>query len=402
MSDQTTNTASEPMLCIFCDNAVGLETSPEHILLDSLGGRKTTKWANCSVCNQSFGGTIDKSLPEQLRTLRNMFQMRSGSGQVPPGIKQVSTSSGTVNFEADGTPRPVGSKPFTAMPKADGGWELSFNVASEEQLRIYVPHAAAAMGMSEDRLWGQIEGREASLQTNYVGAVHSSMQCGGEEAVRSITKSGLALLATLTGTAVLRASPFASARGFVLKGDAKFLEQSTAMDARALPSPAYEHLVEAHGPMFNLIYVKSDAQGRTLAYFHLFNLFSWQIVLAPAGGPANVAIALASNPLDPAKWDGEVASKAFLDFDWLNTPDDTDRNETGLRRLSAIIELYLELTRKRTVGKIIKEVLGKYYTEGDQIEMDDKGKAALAELSLKLTTTLMQVRTEDKFTLTRF
>lgn len=239
------------------------------------------------------------------------------------------------------------------------------------------------------------------MQTNFVGPVQSQLQCGGVEAVRSMSKSGLALLATVVGTAPLRNQAFAQARDFVLTGKPEFLEQCTATDARPLPSPAYEYLVEAYGPMFNLIYVKSNSQGRTLVYFHLFNLFSWQIVLAEANGPANVEIALASNPLEPAQWDDKVADRAHLDFDWLDSPDDSERIEVTFGRMSAIMELYQELSRERLIRTIITETLGKYYIEGDLIEWNEKGRKAFAEISSRLAVALMQVPTEMKFTLTR-
>ncbi len=400
-NDQTQNGALSATLCIYCDNEVGLATKPEHILLDALGGRKTTKWAVCCNCNQTFGGTIDKVIPEQLRVLRNMFQMHSGSGDPPPGLPKVNTLSGFVNFNSDGVPRPIGGKPFTVIPNGNGSWDLSFNVENEEQLRKYIPHAAAAIGISEEHLWAQIEGREASLRTSYVGPVHSALSCGGQDAVRSMTKSSLALLATVIGTSPLRGPAFGLARNFVVEGSADFLEHCTAMDKRRFPSPTYDRLIEDYGPMFNLIYVKSDRQGCTLAYFHLFNLFSWQIILAPTGGPANLEIALASNPLDPAQWDDEVAEKAPLTFEWLDGPDYTDGIETTLQRFSVILELYQELSQKRTVRKAITEVLGDHYAEGDRIGMDERGKAAFTALGGRLTTTLMQVPTEEKFILTR-
>lgn len=399
--DQAQDQTAGTHLCLFCENAVGQATKPEHILLDALGGRKTTKWAVCSSCNQWFGGTIDKVLPEQIRVQRNMFQLRSGSGDPPPGLLQVSALSGKVKFTPDGTPRPARGKPFTVTPKGEDRWELGFDVESAEQLRKYVPHAAAAMGMSADHLWAQLEGQEASLQTSYVGPVHTTLSCGGEDAIRSMVKSSLALLATVTGTAPLRGPAFAVARRFVVEGSEHFVQHSTTMDERQIPSPTYDRLVGAHGPMFNLIYVKSDGQGRTLAYFHLINVFSWQMVLAPSGGPANVEIALASNPLDPAQWDDDVAGKAPLAFEWLDSPRYTDGIDITLQRFSKILELYQELSLKRMARSLTMSVLGDYYTSGDPIEMDETGKAAIAALSGKLATTLMQVPTAKPFVLSR-
>ena len=70
--------------CIFCDAELPPDTKPEHILLDAFGGRKTTRKIVCSACNSAFGSTIDDALAKQTLHIRNMFQLRSGSGGGPP------------------------------------------------------------------------------------------------------------------------------------------------------------------------------------------------------------------------------------------------------------------------------------------------------------------------------
>jgi hypothetical protein len=72
------------MKCIFCDSDLIPGTKPEHILLDALGGKKTTRRAICSGCNNMFGGTIDQALANQVQVLRNLLQFGSGTGRPPP------------------------------------------------------------------------------------------------------------------------------------------------------------------------------------------------------------------------------------------------------------------------------------------------------------------------------
>jgi hypothetical protein len=71
----TTNT-----LCLFCPAELDETTKPEHILLNALGGRKTTTGAICSACNNKFGRTIDDVLTSQITALRNLLQLESGTG----------------------------------------------------------------------------------------------------------------------------------------------------------------------------------------------------------------------------------------------------------------------------------------------------------------------------------
>lgn len=199
----------------------------------------------------------------------------------------------------------------------------------------------------------------------------------------------------------LKDAAFAQARDFVVKGSEDFLQCFTTVDARDFLESAYQYLLENHGPMFNLIYVRSDDYGRTLAYYHAFNIASWQMVLAEKGGPRNIEIGLASDPLNPARWDGDLAAKVSLDFDWLNAPDGSRLNDVSLARVSTVLKLHQDVSRERTIHNVLNDVLGHYYDEGDMIEMDEKGRAAIIEISQKLVAALMQIPTKEKFLLRR-
>lgn len=87
---QRMTTASK---CIFCDSKLTPDTKPEHILLNALGGRKTTRRVICSTCNNDFGGTIDDALTEQVEVLRNLLQFESGTGKPPPMLKNLQAGS---------------------------------------------------------------------------------------------------------------------------------------------------------------------------------------------------------------------------------------------------------------------------------------------------------------------
>ena len=52
--------------CIFCDRELTEDTKPEHILLNALGGRKTTRRVDWSGCDSRFGSTIDDEVGKQV------------------------------------------------------------------------------------------------------------------------------------------------------------------------------------------------------------------------------------------------------------------------------------------------------------------------------------------------
>src|SRR5712671_4669522 len=105
--------------CIFCDNVLDGTTKPEHILLNALGGRKTTRKLICSDCNNRFGGTIDDALSAQVPTIRNLLQFESGSGKSPPMLRSLQSGKDKINIKSDGRAELV-APPFSVTKRPDG------------------------------------------------------------------------------------------------------------------------------------------------------------------------------------------------------------------------------------------------------------------------------------------
>jgi hypothetical protein len=137
--------------CIFCPAPLDKTTKPEHILHNGLGGRKITRRVICSTCNNKFGGGIDKVLTEQFSAIRTLLQLRSGTGGLPPMLKGIKAGNETINIVKGGRLKLV-SKPFRITKDASGNTQLQVSGETLEQIESMVPHMAAALKMSEDRL----------------------------------------------------------------------------------------------------------------------------------------------------------------------------------------------------------------------------------------------------------
>jgi hypothetical protein len=186
---------------------------------------------------------------------------------------------------------------------------------------------------------------------------------GGEDALRSIAKSCLVLLAAKAGSDALKSAAFAEARDFVLNGSETFYRNRIHLDARELPCAS--EIIAAFGDLFNLIYVKGDSEGRVIGHFTLYNLVSWPIVLAEAGGVKDVAAALVSDPLNPGTWDGALAVKHDIDFAWLDTADSVDLLTRARERLTAMAERYVNQAREREFARIVRDACQKRGITGD-------------------------------------
>lgn len=185
--------------CIFCDNELAEDTKPEHILLNSLGGRKTTRRVDCSACNGMFGSTIDDEVGKQVAVLRNALQLNSGTGSPPPMLRHIQSGNDIINLTKDGTPELV-AKPFAVRKLEDGCFELQITAKSVEEAAPYIPHIAAQLGCAEEQVLEILKSTAGSYVERRPDTVHHPLEFGGPLAVRSAAKSALVLQIIGRGT----------------------------------------------------------------------------------------------------------------------------------------------------------------------------------------------------------
>ena len=118
------------MKCIICNINLDHTTKPEHILLNALGGRKTTKQAICSSCNEFFCHGPDQDLSDSVRVIRNQAQLYSGSGDPPPPVTGQKIEGGRYDIHDDGSPVFVPDQPFSVKVD-ESGFSINLLAASE-------------------------------------------------------------------------------------------------------------------------------------------------------------------------------------------------------------------------------------------------------------------------------
>ncbi|UVO30395.1 hypothetical protein [Bradyrhizobium arachidis] len=276
---------------------------------------------------------------------------------------------------------------------------MKIMVRSEEELHRILPHIAAKLSIPLDQLKQQVLGGSAAIIERRPETVGHQLAFGGEDALRSITKSCLVLLATEVGSDALKGGAFEDARNFVLKGSSDFNRIRIHMDARDVPCAS--KLMVEYGDLFNLIYVKSDGAGRVIGHFTLYNLVSWRIVLAETGEVTDTAIALASNPVT-SKWDCNIAGRHNVDFGWLGTVDDADVLISARARLEKIAQQYICNAREREFGRIVQGVCERrgIKDENEPIPADKLDEINI-ELSARVAAHTLGLPYEDKLTAER-
>lgn len=351
--------------CIFCQKSLGKDTRPEHVLLDALGGRKTTTKVLCSDCNNRFGATIDKTLAAQFSHLRSMFHFKSGTGKNPPGIKIKDIEGRQLLVRPDGNPEHM-EKPFIAEQQPDGRWKLQINARSPEHLDRLLPDMAASMGMSLERLREQLLKEPATEIFQKAGILNVNLNLDGEDVRRSIVKQCLTLWATKVGNEELHSDAYLSARAFAKGGEEKFSGKQIFPDYRDLPD--FDSLVARFGPIHSTIVICSDSSGRVVANFNIYNSIGWHVVLATGGGALCRKAFLVSNSLDTANWSNNEDLVPNCDTAWLDQVDEAFNTDVAVARFSRLMSHYKRLGDERELQRIFKEAGERYgLKEGNAI-----------------------------------
>ena len=362
-------------MCIFGEHLLDEKTKPEHILHDALGGRKTTRRVICSNCNNTFGSGIDRALTGQFEVIRNLFQMRSGSGSSAPMLRKVKAGSQTINVHGDGELELV-TKPFTVTKHPDGRFDLRVTASTLAEMQRHIPNIAASLGISEEQVRELLVTAKASMVECRPPTVGFSMTLGGPDALRSIAKACLVLWALKVGNEEVKGSPYDGIRNYILNDDLSYVAPRTNLDTRE--SEAAEKIKNQYGPLFNLLYVRSDDAGRVIGHATIYNILAFQVVLAESGGTPHQATALVSNPLNPGDWSDEVAETFDLPFEWLAHPE---YNTTASRdRFCEVQKVYEALFRPNEIGRLSDSVFSKYGLGQQDVIPEAIREQALGEL----------------------
>jgi hypothetical protein len=341
--------------CIFGEHLLDEKTKPEHILHDAFGGRKTTRRVICSDCNNTFGSGIDKALTGQFEVIRNLFQMKSGSGNTALMLRKVKAGSQTINVHGDGELQLV-TKPFTVTKHPDGRFDLCVTTSTLEEMQRHIPNIAASLGISEEELRELLATAKASMVEWRPPAVGFNMTLGGPDALRSVAKACLVLWTLKVGNDEVRSPPYDWIRNYILNDDPSNVAPRANLDTRV--SEAAEKIKNQYGPLFNLMYVRSDDAGRVIGHVTIYNMLAFQVVLAESGGTPHQATALVSNPLNPGEWSDEAAETFDLPSDWLAQPE---YSTTAARdRFCEVQRVYETLFRPKEVARLSDSVFSKY------------------------------------------
>ncbi|WP_284464585.1 HNH endonuclease [Chryseobacterium sp.] len=120
-------------LCYSCNEKfTDSNSSQEHILLNSIGGRLKSKNLLCKDCNSKFGYKSDRELSKQLQFLANYLNIKREKGENQP-LKGLISESGKKYNLTDGS-KPSLSKPEIEIEKQHDQINYSISARDEKEL----------------------------------------------------------------------------------------------------------------------------------------------------------------------------------------------------------------------------------------------------------------------------
>ncbi|MFM0058699.1 HNH endonuclease [Paraburkholderia phytofirmans] len=274
------DTNSAQSICALCDNPIALKgDSGEHIIPNSIGGRRKIWGFICRDCNSRAGDSWDAEIWRQFSHVAMMHGVERDRGE-PPSIKVQTVDGSRYLLLPDGS-MTVEHPTFSAEPGEQG---TNINVTArdaKEAQRMAKQIANKHPQLDLQSLLAAMTAVETPLES----PVTFTSGFGGELAGRSMVKSAVALAAAIGVDA--RTCDVAMS---YLKSEA------------AMPSYAFFYVRDlvADRPTlhaFNCVSVVGDPSRRTLlAYVEYFSLSRIVVILSETYDDKPVRATYAFNP----------------------------------------------------------------------------------------------------------
>ncbi|MCG5076351.1 HNH endonuclease [Paraburkholderia tagetis] len=178
-------------ICPLCDDPIALSgDSSEHIIPNSIGGRRTIRGFICKDCNSRTGNSWDAEIWRQFSHVAMMHGVERDRGE-PPSI-QIHTVDGNRYLLLPNGNMTIEHPKFSAE-EGENGTDIRISARDEREARRMVKQVVSKYPQLDPQtILGAMSANETPLES----PVSLSSSFGGELAGRSMVKSAVALAAT--------------------------------------------------------------------------------------------------------------------------------------------------------------------------------------------------------------
>lgn len=369
--------------CIYCPNG-NFEKgkgSLEHVILSSLGGRKSSRNICCESCNNRLGKEIDEPLTEALSFFSTMLDITTGRNKPAPTQKMIGEHKGK-EFDIYSGGLIKYSKSDVEITEVDGKAEISISANSEEEALKILSGVLKKYNKTID----DFTDLEAKSVKSYIPSIHQRLQLGGEEQLRSIAKTALTYIATFVAPERLRNGDFESIIKYINENgiENNFVSFSTApFPVLDQPDPEIKH---------RLIVAASETNRKANAVLELYGNIKFFITLTDKWSGPNVSKAYI---IDPVSKESEELESCHSDDIFNLSHDDSVDNEEFRQSVSNVIKCFQDRQMNEVISRITNNAIERHMVgKGDYIT-EEMISLVASEVALEFTRVMHRIDTEE-------
>ncbi len=170
--------------CIYC-NAEITEKSNEHIIHSALGSSLQSNKIICKGCNNYFStkesGYMDNKFVEQFAVIRNLLNIKSDRGKMPPVIKKIEHEGSALLIEPGGRFTHQKSK-RQELTDEEGNIQVKISTPNLEKMKEQLEHVKKQYGEGFSLI-------DAVTRKTYISKpIKLELSIGGEENTKAVAK----------------------------------------------------------------------------------------------------------------------------------------------------------------------------------------------------------------------
>ncbi|WP_431686617.1 HNH endonuclease [Hahella sp. NBU794] len=370
------------LTCIYCkteqfDQGKGSE---EHVVLSSLGGRKSSRSICCQKCNIELGKEIDKPLAEGLRIISTFYGIITGRGKEAATLKSYGTHNGR-NFDLlpGGRVELSRVKIDRQIDEEKGVVNISVRARNVDEVNKLLKQQLKSLGKGiEDIQIGEI-----TESVEYPKSISVSIDLGLVSQHRSIAKTALTYIATMISPERLRSGCFSNIIEYIIGSE----EASNSISMTQINFPPLPNISDAQ---HRVIISASEDKKMAIGLVELFGGLKFMVALTDCWEGPNLQKGYAVNPLngDQVEYEDTVN---LNDEHWSEKASGFDGGiylEMVRKVFGAAFNHHVKLEHERIISEVteefFKEFGGEDFTDELKMKLSSRIAKAIANSVYKI------------------
>ena len=371
------------LTCIYCE----IETfdqgkgSEEHVILSSIGGRKTSRSICCVSCNNRLGDEIDRPLTEGLKGLSNYIGVVTGRGKDSATLKNHDVYDGIMYDLTHGGRLQRSKIELSREIDEDNGLaNISIVARNTTELNKLFNQQIESFGESIK----SIQVKEITEIIEYPNSLTLDIDIGLVSHYRSIAKSALTYIGTVIAPERLR-------NGLFLKLIEYIKGENDELGLVAITKVTFPSMPNIFTMQHRIIISASSKKRMAIGLVELFGGITFKVVLSDCWDGPNLQKGYAIDPIS-GEHDECMSNLNLNDDHWLDQPSDlTDQNYIDM--MSKVMKNAIAQHTNLEHQKLISETVSEFCQEFANRDLDDHLCMILSNrLTKALTDSIFKIK----------